>query len=451
MLGLAVVGLVVSTILIGRAQERTLKEQWMREYVIPKIRGFVAEKNYRAAFDLTEIAEQVIPHDPTLAELRPQFTSFWTVTTEPSGADVYAKPYDRPQEDWTYLGPSPLDRARLSQGFFRWRVTKEGFTPVEGFRDPVEGRIQFTLDPAGSVPPDMVRVSGNAYRENLPDRNDPNALDLEDYWIDRCEVTNRQFKEFMDQGSYWERKYWKHFHDPKIAAVVFCASTAGLLESPLGQGSLLMVGTLFPGKTDQMVLSWEEAMKQFLDQTGKPGPSTWRSGSYPAGEDDYPVRGVSWYEAAAYAEFAGKSLPTVAHWVRASGQQHAGDIIPLSNFGNSRPAPAGTYNGLGPFGTLDMAGNVKEWCWNQSEGDHRFILGGAGMKPVTCFNSGKLSTPWTGRLSTASAVCGVCPATSPWQPLKRCLPVIAITTRRGLFPTRCSSPTRLGTPTTRPP
>jgi hypothetical protein len=41
------------------------------------------------------------------------------------------------------------------------------------------------------------------------------------------------------------------------------------------------------------------------------------------------------YEAAAYAEFAGKSLPTVAHWLRASGQQHAGEIIPPSNFTSS--------------------------------------------------------------------------------------------------------------------
>ena len=73
---------------------------------------------------------------------------------------------DRPEEDWQSLGRSPLDQVRLPLGFFRWRVTKEGFTPVEGFRGPVEGRIQFTLDRKGSVPPGMVRVSGNAYREN---------------------------------------------------------------------------------------------------------------------------------------------------------------------------------------------------------------------------------------------------------------------------------------------
>jgi len=55
-------------------------------------------------------------------------------------------------------------------------------------------------------------------------------------------------------------------------------------------------------------------MAEFRDATGRPGPSTWELGTYPQGRSDYPVGGVSWYEAAAYAEFVGQSLPTVYHW-----------------------------------------------------------------------------------------------------------------------------------------
>jgi formylglycine-generating enzyme required for sulfatase activity/cephalosporin-C deacetylase-like acetyl esterase len=333
-------------------QERAASERWMREYAIPNIRRLVIERNYSAAFELAKLAEQAVPDDPTLAELLPEFTSAWSVTTQPAGADLYIKPYDRPDADWRHLGRSPCD-VRLPREFYRWRVTKEGFTPVEGFRDPVEGRIQFTLDAEGSLPPGMVRVSGNAFRKSFDDLTDLRALDLEDYLIDRYEVTNRQFKEFVDQGGYREGKYWEE-------------------QGPFSERN----------ERDRKgsVLSWEDAMKRFKDQTGQPGPSTWRSGTYPAGEADYPVRGVSWHEAAAYAKFAGKSLPTLAHWIRASGHEHWASIHPLSNFGRTGPAPVGTYEGLGPFGTSDMAGNVKEWCWNEfffSGGGIHFILGGA--------------------------------------------------------------------------
>ena len=53
-------------------------------------------------------------------------------------------------------------------------------------------------------------------------------------------------------------------------------------------------------------------MAEFRDATGRPGPATWQLGTFPDGAERLPVSGVSWYEAAAYAAFAGKSLPNVA-------------------------------------------------------------------------------------------------------------------------------------------
>ena len=206
------------------------------------------------------------------------------------------------------------------------RISKAGFQPIEGSGSPALG-LRYRLDPVDAVPPGMVRVVGGRgpVRFGL-------VGELDDFWIDRFEVTNRQFKEFVDQGGYRRRDYWRE---------------------PFIDG-----GRSVP---------WEEAVERFRDATGQPGPATWKSGTYPDGQADFPVGGVSWYEAAAYAAFAGKSLPTIHHWYRAAGLGRFADILTVSNFSGKGPAPVGSYAGLGPFGTFDMAGNVKEWCWTETD------------------------------------------------------------------------------------
>ena len=103
----------------------------------------------------------------------------------------------------------------------------------------------------------------------------------------------------------------------------------------------------------------------------------WEAGHYPAGQADYPVTGVSWYEAAAYAEFAGKSLPAIAQWYLSAPPALGKYIIPRSNFSATALASVGKYLGIGPWGAYDMAGNVAEWCLNSTGGNLRYILGGA--------------------------------------------------------------------------
>jgi eukaryotic-like serine/threonine-protein kinase len=96
------------------------------------------------------------------------------------------------------------------------------------------------------------------------------------------------------------------------------------------------------------------------------------------------VTGVSWYEAAAYAAFAGKRLPSVYHFVLASAREVGGDFLPFSNF-DGKLAPVERYRGsLNYWGLWDVAGNAREWC-STAGGRERFALGGAADGPRYMF------------------------------------------------------------------
>src|ERR1035441_707873 len=210
-------------------------------------------------------------------------------------------------------------------------------------------------------PPAWVRVEPAKYFKTLfiPGYEGMPELPLKDYWIDQYEVPNKQFKTFVDQGGYQKRDYWK-------------------------------INFVRDGK----LLSFDEAMQLFRDATGRPGPKDRVQGEYPKGQDDFPVTGISWYEAAAFAQFAGKSLPTVYHWNRAAGPFSASFIVPASNFGSTGILPVGSKPDMSPWGNYDMAGNVKEWVWNEADPGKRYVLGGAWDEPNYMFIDPDAQSPF---------------------------------------------------------
>jgi formylglycine-generating enzyme required for sulfatase activity len=164
---------------------------------------------------------------------------------------------------------------------------------------------------------------------------------LDAYYIDKFEVTNAEFEQFMAAGGYTMQAFW---------------SDAGW--------------------------SWRTG-------GGHTQPATWGSDANRCGPGwpGFPVNGVSWYEAEAYANFAGKRLPTEAEWEKVARGTDARSYPWGEGIDNSRAnysgsgdpyesgtTPVGFYDGRlhpsppfqttdspSPYGAYDMAGNVWEW------------------------------------------------------------------------------------------
>ena len=326
--------------------------RWARQVAIPQIYKSVDDGNWEAAWNLAQKAEQIIPEDSLLTRIWSSFSRNVSITSEPSGANAFRKEYSALDEGWEYLGKTPLIDIRFPWGYSKLKLEKEEYTTINvaAFSSQVSS-LRFQLHKLDEIEEKMIFVPGGKFTLNLPGLDFLDSVKVNDFFIDKFEVTNKEFKEFVKNEGYTNKEYWK-----------------------------------IPFIKDGQSLPWDEAIAEFKDKTGWLGPAGWEVGDYPDGEDNYPVTGISWYEAAAFADYVRKSLPTIYHWSRAAGTYAANYVVPFSNFNGEKPSPVNINQGMSSFGAFNMAGNVREWCWNECDVDNRYILGGAWNDEPYAFN-----------------------------------------------------------------
>ncbi|MGH7469514.1 MAG: bifunctional serine/threonine-protein kinase/formylglycine-generating enzyme family protein, partial [Longimicrobiales bacterium] len=340
-------------------------ERWARTAGLPQLVRMIDEVNWEAAWPLLRRIENAIPDDSVFEATRAGAATRVTFTSDPAGASVYRRFYSASDTVWERLGQTPLADIWFPSGTSQLRFELAGYQTVYRAGAPIGppflrrlDRVDVKLDRENASPPDMVRIPGGKLSIANPPLEHLDAIDLGDYLMDRYEVTNREYKRFLDAGGYQRREFWTH---------------------EFRRGARLV--------------SWEDAMGELVDRTGRAGPATWEGGDYPEGDDDLPVTGVSWYEAAAYAQFAGKALPTVYHWSHAASTPMGAEIVPRSNFSQRATRVVTASTAMGWFGTYDQAGNVREWCLNESQGN-RYIMGGGWNDWPYDFNDAYTQSPW---------------------------------------------------------
>ena len=221
-----------------RHSRRVEAARWATDTAIPLLRVLVDSGMWDSAYIVARKAQAVVPADSALAALWPRLSDTATIRTDPAGARVRWMRYGAASGDsGELLGTTPLIAVRLPHRISRLRLEKEGYRPLElGIWPAFPTRGTFALSSDGDTAMAMVRVAGGATELNLPGLEQLDSLALGDYLIGRYEVTNRQYKAFVDAGGYARRELWREPFATTGRALGWSDAMAGSWTRPAGPG-----------------------------------------------------------------------------------------------------------------------------------------------------------------------------------------------------------------------
>ena len=342
------------------------------------------QDRYGEAYLLLQPVQALLEDDAEFARLMEATTLPVDLRIDMPDVSVQYRPYELPEAPWTDLGVTPLaENLRVPRGTVLARLSADGYLTREiamanpgpmfdNVQEPLNSIIPYPyptikLTRVGELPEDMVLI---------PETDIPVSLsgygfgtfgvgrrEMPAFAIGKQEVSNQAYKEFVSAGGYNDPRYW--------------------------DGIKLTDGTPLT----------EDHIATFVDSSGRPGPAGWDLGSFPPGEAELPVGGISMYEARAYARYRGLNLPTFHHWARAAyapADVVVGPAAVVSHTGNfdaASPVRVDTEMSVGPWGTINMAGNMREWVWNTTE-DLGFALGGAWLDYTGMYQAAYTLSPF---------------------------------------------------------
>lgn len=236
----------------------------------------------------------------------------------------------------------------------------------------------------------MIFVPGGTYMmgadndQASPDEYPKHKVTIDGFWIDVTEVTNKQFAAFVEATGYITTAEQKPDWEELKKSV-----PPGTTKP---HDSLLQAASMIFLSADEQV-NLNDYSQWWKWEIG----ANWRHphgpGSNLDGLDHYPVVHISYYDAQAYCNWAGKRLPTEAEWEWAARGKLASSIYPWGDEPVEKGKPkANTWNGEFPvsnnqwdnhfyaapvksyppngYGLYDMAGNVWEWCSDWYRADY---------------------------------------------------------------------------------